>query len=112
MKAESDTMPTHPFVIDKRGDLADITFFEGVKESEREDRTVYEYDSHTLTVAYRDGLTEMVSENLSVWLEEAKKETAPNETASMEEMAVKLMETQTQLQDAQDALDFLIMGGI
>ena len=56
MKAESDTMPTHPFVIDKRGDLADITFFEGVKESEREDRTVFEYDSHILTVPYRDDL--------------------------------------------------------
>ena len=31
---------------------------------------------------------------------------------TMEEMAVKLMETQTQLQDAQGALDFLIMGGV
>ncbi len=112
MKAESDTMPTHPFVIDKRGDLADITFFEGVKESEREDRTVFEYDSHTLTVVYREGLSEMVSENHEIWLQEAKKETAPNEMATMEEMAVKLMETQTQIQDAQDALDFLIMGGI
>ena len=112
MKAESDTMPTHPFVIDKRGDLADITFFEGVKESEREDRTVFEYDSHTLTVVYREGLSEMVSENHEIWLQEAKKETVPNETATMEEMAVKLMETQTQIQDAQDALDFLIMGGI
>ena len=49
MKAESDTVPTHPFVIDKRGDVAAITFFEGVKESEREDRTVFEYDSHILT---------------------------------------------------------------
>lgn len=72
MKAESDTMPTHPFVIDKRGDLADITFFEGVKESEREDRTVYEYDSHTLTVPYRDDLEETVAEDYALWLLAAK----------------------------------------
>ena len=112
MKAESDTMPTHPFVIDKRGDLADITFFEGVKESEREDRTVFEYDSHTLTVAYREGLSEMVSENHEIWLQEAKKEIVPNETATMEEMALSLLKTQERLQDAQTALDFLIMGGM
>ena len=111
MKAESDTMPTHPFVIDKRGDLADITFFEGVKESEREDRTVFEYDSHTLTVAYREGLSEMVSENHEIWLQEAKKE-SPTPTVPIEQMAIALMQTQTQLEDAQTALDFLIMGGM
>ena len=111
MKAESDTMPTHPFVIDKRGDLADITFFEGVKESEREDRTVFEYDSHTLTVAYREGLLEMVSENIDIWLAEAKKE-SPTPTMSIEQTAIALMQTQTQLEDVQTALDFLIMGGM
>jgi hypothetical protein len=31
---------------------------------------------------------------------------------TMEQMAIALMQTQTQLQDAQDALDFLVMGGI
>lgn len=111
MKAESDTMPTHPFVIDKRGELADITFFEGVQESEREDRTVFEYDSHTLTVAYRDGLHEMVDENLSVWLDEAKKE-SPTPTVPVEQMAIDLLQTQLKLEEAQAALDFLIMGGI
>ena len=34
------------------------------------------------------------------------------EAPTMEEMAIALLQTQTQLQDAQDALDFLIMGGI
>ena len=77
MKAESDTMPTHPFVIDKRGDLADITFFEGVKESEREDRTVFEYDSHTLTVPYRDDLEEVVAESYEIWLLSAKQAEIP-----------------------------------
>ena len=112
MKAESDTMPTHPFVIDKRGELADITFFEGVKESEREDRTVYEYDSHMLTVAHREGLFEMVDENLSVWLEEAKKETVVVESATIEQMAEQLFLTQENLFVAQEALDFLLMGGM
>ena len=77
MKAESDTMPTHPFVIDKRGDLADITFFEGVKESEREDRTVFEYDSHILTVLYRDDLEEVVAEAYELWLLAAKQTELP-----------------------------------
>ena len=77
MKAESDTMPTHPFVIDKRGGLADITFFEGVKESEREDRTVFEYDSHTLTVPYRDDLEETVAEDYALWLLSAKQADLP-----------------------------------
>lgn len=86
MKAESDTMPTHPFVIDKRGDLADITFFEGVKESEREDRTVFEYDSHILTVPYRDDLEEAVAESYEIWLLSAKQAEipAPKEPADAE----------------------------
>lgn len=112
MKAESDTMPTHPFVIDKRGELADITFFEGVKESEREDRTVFEYDSHTLTVAYRDGLHEMVNDNLAIWLNEAKKETIAFESVTVEQMAEQLFLTQENLFAAQEVLDFLIMGGL
>ena len=111
MKAESDTLPTHPFVIDKRGELADITFFEGVKESEREDRTVFEYDSHTLTVAYREGLLEMVSENIDIWLAEAKKE-SPTPTVPIEQMAIALMQTQIELEATIEALDFLLMGGI
>ena len=111
MKAESDTIPTHPFVIDKRGELADITFFEGVKESEREDRTVFEYDSHTLTVAYREGLLEMVSENIDIWLAEAKKE-SPTPTVPIEQMAIALMQTQMELEATIEALDFLLMGGI
>ena len=111
MKAESDTIPTHPFVIDKRGELADITFFEGVKESEREDRTVFEYDSHTLTVAYREGLLEMVSENIDIWLAEAKKE-SPTPTVPIEQMAIALMQTQAELEATIEALDFLLMGGI
>ena len=111
MKAESDTIPTHPFVIDKRGELVDITFFEGVKESDREDRTVFEYDSHTLTVAYREGLLEMVSENIDIWLAEAKKE-SPTPTVPIEQMAIALMQTQTELEATIEALDFLLMGGI
>ena len=36
----------------------------------------------------------------------------PEKELTMEQMAIALMQTQTQIQDAQDALDFLIMGGI
>ena len=90
MKAESDTMPTHPFVIDKRVDLADITFFEGVKESEREDRTVFEYDSHILTVPYRDDLEEVVAEAYELWLLAAKQAElhAPNEPHEAERVGL------------------------
>ena len=35
----------------------------------------------------------------------------PEKQLTMEEMALSLFETQEQLQDAQDALDFLLMGG-
>ena len=49
------------------------------------------------------------------WVEggQAPEQTEPEPQApTMEEMAIALMQTQTQLQDAQDALDFLIMGGM
>ena len=92
MKAESDTMPTHPFVIDKRGDLADITFFEGVKESEREDRTVFEYDSHILTVPYRDDLEEVVAEDYELWLLSAKQAEIPAPKEPTEAERIDLLE--------------------
>ena len=93
MKAESDTMPTHPFVIDKRGDLADITFFEGVKESEREDQTVYEYDSHTLTVPYRDDLEETVAEDYALWLLSAKQAENPLPPKPTDEERIAFLES-------------------
>ena len=93
MKAESDTMPTHPFVIDKRGDLADITFFEGVKESEREDRTVYEYDSHTLTVPYRVDLEETVAEDYALWLLAAKQAENPLPPEPTDEGRIAFLES-------------------
>lgn len=34
------------------------------------------------------------------------------QAATMEQMAIALMQTQTELEDAQTALDFLLMGGI
>ena len=92
MKAESDTMPTHPFVIDKRGDLADITFFEGVKESEREDQTVYEYDSHTLTVPYRDDLEETVAEDYARWLLSAKQAENPLPPEPTDKERIEMLE--------------------
>ena len=92
MKAESDTMPTHPFVIDKRGDLADITFFEGVKESEREDRTVFEYDSHILTVPYRDDLEDAVAESYEIWLLSAKQAELPAPKEPTEDERIGLLE--------------------
>ena len=93
MKSESDTMPTHPFVIDKRGDLADITFFEGVKESEREDQTVYEYDSHTLTVPYRDDLEETVAEDYALWLLSAKQAENPLPPEPTDEERIAFLES-------------------
>lgn len=92
MKAESDTMPTHPFVIDNRGELADITFFEGVKESEREDRTVFEYDSHTLTVPYRDDLEETVAEGYEIWLLSAKQAEIPAPKEPTDAERINLLE--------------------
>lgn len=93
MKAESDTMPTHPFVIDKRGELADITFFEGVKESEREDRTVFEYDSHTLTVPYRYDLEDTVASDYGLWLEAAKQTENPLPPEPTDEERIAFLES-------------------
>lgn len=53
--------------------------------------------------------------NGTEWVEggQAPEPTEPEPQApTMEEMAIALMQTQTALEDAQIALDFLLMGGI
>lgn len=110
MKAESDTMPTHPFVIDKRGELADITFFEGVKESEREDRTVFEYDSHTLTVPYRLDLEEVIAADYDLWLGAAKDdESFKLPPLTLEE---RVADTENKVVSLEETIDVLFGGAI
>ena len=72
MKAESNIIPQHPFVVERRGTLADITFFENVTEGKREGQLIWGYDSYALTVPYRPGLDTLVAENLKVWMDAAK----------------------------------------
>ena len=53
--------------------------------------------------------------NGAEWVEggQAPEPTEPESQApTMEQMAIALMQTQSQLEDAQEALDFLIMGGM
>ncbi len=71
MKAESNVMPQHPFVIDRRGAVADITFFENAKETQKEDGPAWEYDVYALTVDDRPGLESTIEENVAAWREAA-----------------------------------------
>ena len=72
MRAESDVMPSLSFTIDKRGELADVTFFENVQEVQTEEGAVFEYDTHTLTVPYHNDLDSAISLDYNVWLAAAK----------------------------------------
>lgn len=73
MKAQSNIKPEQLFVVDNRGEVSDITFFENPKEI----TDGWEYDTYTLTVDSRDGLSELIESDLSVWLEFAKEKENP-----------------------------------
>ena len=103
MKAESNTMPQHPFVIDRRGELADITFFDGVRESENEGIKVWLYDTFSLTIPYREDLPSLIAEQYPLWLDTAKSQEQPYSKEPGIEERVSMME---------EALLFLTLGGI
>lgn len=72
MKAESNMMPQQPFVVDKRGKLADITFFDEVEQIQTEEGKAWQYQTYQMTIPYRDGLEPVIQEQYSLWLETAK----------------------------------------
>ena len=103
MKAESNTMPQHPFVIDKRGELADITFFDAVSESENEEGKVWLYETYNLTIPYREDLPSLIAEQFPLWLETAKAQEQPHSKEPGIEERLSMME---------EALLFLTLGGM
>ena len=103
MKAESNTMPQHPFVIDRRGELADITFFDGVRESENEGIKVWLYDTFSLTIPYREDLPSLIAEQYPLWLDTAQSQEQPYSKEPGIEERVSMME---------ETLLFLTLGGI
>ena len=91
MKAESNVMPQHPFVIDRRGAVADITFFENAKETQKEDGPAWEYDVYALTVDDRPGLESTIEENFAAWLVYAMEQEAYEaETPTLEDRVAAL----------------------
>ena len=103
MKAESNTMPQHPFVIDRRGELADITFFDGVRESENEGIMIWLYETFSLTIPYREDLPSLIAEQYPLWLDTAKAQEQEYSKEPGIEERVSMME---------EALLFLTLGGI
>ena len=73
MKAQSNTKPEHGFVVDVRGEVSDITFFENAVEI----IDGWEYDTYSITVDSRDGLSELIASDFNVWLEFAKEKEKP-----------------------------------
>jgi hypothetical protein len=71
MKAESNIMPQSPFVVEKRGNLADITFFANPISSAKDGEVIWEYDTYTLTIPYRNELEAMIAEEYELWLNAA-----------------------------------------
>lgn len=114
MKATSDKSPLGGCAIQKVGTLADIRFFENIAEIVENEETRYEYDVYTLVMEWSEGLQNEMMENPEPYLSAAKDAESKKYVVlpTTEEMALSLLETQEQLQDAQDALDFLIMGGV
>lgn len=90
MNAESNTMPQHQFVIDRRGELADVTFFENVIESESLEGKTWKYETYSLTIPYRNDLASLIEEQHRLWLEKAKSQERPNskEPTAEERLAV------------------------
>jgi len=74
LKAESNTMPNGAFKIEKRGALADISFFENVSAIKEEDILTYEYDHYLLVVPFREGLEGLISSDYERWIESARSE--------------------------------------
>jgi len=72
MKAKSNTMPNGAFKVEKRGVLADISFFENTSAIKVEDILTYEYDHYLLVVPYREGLEELISLDYTRWIQAAR----------------------------------------
>lgn len=72
MKAESNTMPQRAFQVDKRGDFADISFFDQIKETEVDGEKIWKYNHYILTIPHRADLELIIPENFDAWLESAK----------------------------------------
>lgn len=103
MNAESNTMPQHPFVIDRRGELADITFFENVIESESPEGKTWKYETYSLTIPYRNDLAPLIAEQHRLWLEKAKSQEQPHS---------KEPELADRISMIEEALLFLTLGGV
>ena len=86
MKAKSNVMPNASFVVEKRGALADISFFENVSDIKEEDTPAYEYDHYLLVVPHREGLEELISADYEQWMQTAREaETVKPQEPTIEE---------------------------
>lgn len=114
MKATSDKAPIELYSIEQVGTLADIKFFENVTEIIENEETRFEYDVYLLTAEWTEGLENEIATNTNFWFTKAKESESKETVAAptMEEMAVTLLQTQSEIEIAQEALDFLIMGGV
>ena len=108
MFAQSDKIPNEKgFELSKSGNLADVRFFENVTEVRKNEETRYEYDTYFFNTEFYEGIESEIEADFESWKQKAKNTMIKTETQKLtvEEMALALLE-------AQDALDFLIMGGI
>ena len=72
MKTESTTAPS-AVTVEPNGD---VILTENVTTIERDEQTVYQYDSYRINVPYRVGLKESIELNFAEWLAYAKAEEA------------------------------------
>ena len=116
MKAQSDKKPNiKGFEISQSGGLADVRFFENVKEISEGEENRYEYETTSLAVDWYEGIEADIEADLVVWKQKANPPEILNGKTTDEklnEMAEQLFETQANLSIAQTALDFLLIGGI
>ena len=114
MKATSDKAPIELYSIEQVGTLADIKFFENVTEIIGNEGAHYEYDLYLLTAEWTENLESEIATSPDFWLKKAKESESKETVAvhTMEQMAIALLQTQTELEEVQTALDFLLIGGI
>lgn len=101
MKAESTIRP-NMYNVDKVGDLAIISLFNNIRETEnQEGEIVFEYDYYSLEVLYREGLESDIEYNYDKWLDLAQKNGS-----------IHVINLEERLQMVEDTLLYLLMGGI
>lgn len=105
MKSESNTKPTLAYAIDRRGDLADISFFENIEETIDESGEVkWSYDHYLLTVDFRPDLHDLIDDAYDDWLAMARAtETTPTPPEPTEADRLAVLEM---------AMLEIIMGGL